>query len=557
MPTLRHDNIARRAARLFRHILPCLQTHTKPRHAPYGNLTAALLLVAFLELVVDRLLGRLFLAPGCQAGWSCLWLRAGPLLLNLTGLLALMVGAGGIAGHLRRGELFPRGVRFTVAALSLVFLLLLAVSLLLGQMPGRFQVHLETSFSFVVGLLALSVVGSMATSARARVGFLLFALPGLLHVAALVFGRRGWIGYGLVKPEQLTLAGELTLLLAAAGAPLLLLPREVPRQRLAAGLALAAGVGAFFFVAFVGRTDLVQTLVFYSVRLELPRALTVLGLWYVVALFGFLTTAGVLLLTPGASRLAGMGMCLLGVGGYETSSPVGLSISLCGLLALATGALRAGRESGAGGRPGLSPPAWRELLGTVAAGVADSPTTETEPISIAVTAGPVAAASDSDAAASDTSNIRAPRRGRSVEIEIGRGEGVPRRLTITTGTPPATEPEAVIEGHETWIARRPEDRPNLPRQRTGDLPFDRALGVHGRVSLDDRVLRRRLLGLADGTITLWPGRAARFTATAPPGHSLRRFSATGSAAVARATVEVVDVLLDLLATSAPPPPAAG
>lgn len=540
--------------------------HTKPRHTPYGNLTAALLLVAFLELVIGRLVGRLFLAPGCQSGWSCLWPRAGSLLLNLTGLLALMVGAGGIAGHLRRGELFPRGVRFTVAALSLVFLLLLALSLVFGDMPARYRVHLETSFAFVVALLALSVAGSVAASPRARIGFLLFALPGLLHVGALIFGRRGWIGYGLVRPERLTLAGELTLLLAAASAPLLLLPRRLPRQRLAAGLALAAGVGAFFFVAFVGRTDLVQTLALYSVHLELPRALTVLGVWYVLALFGFLTTVGALLLSPGAWRLAGIGMCLLGVAGYQASSPVALSLSFCGLLALATGALRGGRESGDGERDGgrLSPSAWRDVLGHVAGALADARMAETadrpaatEPTSITVTADPDAAGSPARAG-TDSSVVRATRRGRPIELEIGRSDGRIHRLSITVGSPADEAPDTLIESHETWIARRPEDRSSLPRQRTGDPAFDRKLGLYGRAPLDDRSLRRRALALIDGTATLWTGRAARFVATAAAEPGLRRFAGAGPAVVARSTVELVDLLLDLLDAGPPSgsPPAA-
>ena len=91
-----------------------------PNRSPHGNLTATLVVVAFLELVIDRLLGRLFLSPGCLEGVGCLLLRTGPFLLHLTGVLTLVVAGGGIVGNLRRGELFPRGMRLTIAVLSAI-----------------------------------------------------------------------------------------------------------------------------------------------------------------------------------------------------------------------------------------------------------------------------------------------------------------------------------------------------------------------------------------------------------------------------------------------------
>ena len=125
---------------------------------PFGNLTAALAVVAFLELIINRLLGHLFTMPACRSTLGCLGLSFGPFLLYLTGALALVVLTGGVAGHLLRGELFPRGMRFTIAALSLIFVLLLALSLLSGQAPGRYETHLETSFGFVLAMVTLSPI---------------------------------------------------------------------------------------------------------------------------------------------------------------------------------------------------------------------------------------------------------------------------------------------------------------------------------------------------------------------------------------------------------------
>ncbi|MEO5767499.1 MAG: hypothetical protein ABIS92_04035, partial [Polyangia bacterium] len=342
-----------------------------PNRSPYGNLTAVLVVVAFLELAINRLLGRLFVSPGCHTGLGCLLLATGPFLLHLTGALTLVVCTGGIVGHLRRGELFPRGMRLTVAVLSLIFLGLLALSLAFGRIPDRYHTHLETSFGFAVGLLVLSFVGADAVPVQRRVGFLLFALPPLFHVASSVAGRAGWLSQGVVTPERLTAAGEMILLLAAMTAPLLLVPRRLPRTRWGAAVALAAGVSGFFFVAFVGRTDLVQTVALYGVQLELPRPLTWLGALYVLSLFGYVTSVAMLVLSRGAARLVGLGMALVGLAGYQTSSPIALGLSLCGLVALATGTVRGGRSAAKADLP-LSIAAWQALLEGIAAALGDA-----------------------------------------------------------------------------------------------------------------------------------------------------------------------------------------
>src|SRR3569623_834185 len=189
---------------------------------PHGNLTAALVVVAALELVVNRLLGHLFATPTCHSIGSCMALRAGPFLLYLTGVLALIVVGGGIAGHLLR---------------------------------------------------------------------------------------------------------------AAIASPALLLPVPPVWGRLAPALALAAGTGTFFFVASVGRPDLIQAIGLYSVHLELPRASSLLGVGYTLALFAYTVTLVSLLLPPGPSRLSGLGRALLGLGGYQTASPVELSLTLGGIVA--------------------------------------------------------------------------------------------------------------------------------------------------------------------------------------------------------------------------------
>ena len=534
-----------------------LRARRMRNRSPYGNLTAALVVVAFLELVVNRLLGRLFISPGCRGGLGCLLLQCGPFLLHLSGVLSLVVAAGAVAGHLKRGELFPRGMRLTVAGLSLVFLLLLALSLAFGRMPERYHIHLETSFGFILALLVLSFVGSRAGSAATRVGFILFAVPSILHVAALVASRAGWLRHSAVNPARLTFAGEVMLLLAAAASPLLFLRRRVPRGRIFAGAGLAAGMSAFFLVAFFARTDLVQTVALYGLHLELPRPLSLVGLLYALGLFGFLTTAGVLLLSGGASRLTGLGLCLIALAGYQTASPVALAISLCGQLALATGALRSAGDTAQGAR--LSLAAWRSLLSEIASGTAEpspSPSTPgpstpaaSEPVVIEVMPGGDGG-NDGD---SDIGSVRAPRRGKPVAFKLRRVQGAIRELDVTVGTPGDGPPDATIESHEAWLGRRPEDRAPGARAKTGDPTFDRKLSVHGRAPLHDRALRRRVLRLTDGTVTLWIGRGARFVAPGSPTETLHRFALPATPSSARSLVELADTLIELVDAVDPSP----
>ena len=229
-----------RNPRVFGHILPAHPMATRP---PHGNLTAALVAVASAELVVNRLLGHLFTTPSCHSVLGCVALRMGPFLLYLTGVLAVIVIGGGVAGHLVRGELFPRGMRITIGALSTVFLALLAASLVAGQAPARYETHILTSFGFVAAMVALAFLVSPSAGARGRIGLVLFALPPLLHVTSFIASRALWWHAGWPSADALAVAGEVALLFAALGAPFFLLPTPVSWSRLAPALAMAAGVG--------------------------------------------------------------------------------------------------------------------------------------------------------------------------------------------------------------------------------------------------------------------------------------------------------------------------
>ena len=306
-------------------------------------------------------------------------------------------------------------------------------------------------------------------------------------------------------------------------------------------MALAAGVSAFFFMAFVGRTDLVQTVALYGVQLELPRALSGAGALYVVALFGYVAAIAVLLLTPGAPRLAGLGVCLVGLAGYQTSSPVALGLSLCGLVALATGATRIGAAASKREVP-LSAAQWQALLEDIAGALAGAQRAGEAPPAVEVSAAAEPAAATGER---DVGVVKLSRRGRPVEVRLRRARSTVRELEVTVGAPEVGRPIATIESHEAWLARRPEDRLPLPRMKTGDPVFDWKVGVHGQAPVREADIRRRILRLAEGTITLWNG-AARFLAPGNPAAALHRFTLAATVTTVRAVVEVVDTLIELV-----------
>ena len=71
------------------------------------------------------------------------------------------------------------------------------------------------------------------------------------------------------------------------------------------------------------------------------RCGSVAGVAYVIALFGWSYATVELLADKAGMRLCGYGLVLLALGGYDAGSPVELTLSLLGLVAVSVGELRA------------------------------------------------------------------------------------------------------------------------------------------------------------------------------------------------------------------------
>jgi hypothetical protein len=111
-------------------------------------------------------------------------------------------------------------------------------------------------------------------------------------------------------------------------------------------LLVATLLTAGFVIVLGVRFDLMQASVLYGLRIELPRLGSLAGIAHVVAFFGWTYATVELLRDKAGMRLAGYGLVLLALGGYEAGSPVELALSLLGLMALGVGELRAAPYAG-------------------------------------------------------------------------------------------------------------------------------------------------------------------------------------------------------------------
>jgi hypothetical protein len=473
-----------------------------PRARP-GNLTAALAAFAVLELLLNRLANRLFLPQSTISGAGAgsrgahLVAASGPLLFHLTGVLALVVLMAGLLGLLRRGELFPRGMRFSVVVIGLAFWLLCAYAVVFGMVPPRFFPHVEVFFGLLSLLVALASLGA-DTLPRVKVGILLFATPGVMQAAAIVGDRMGALAGGVTG--ALSRTGELALLAACLAAPLLLPPRPARERAWRRPLATAAVFTALLATGIIIRFDLLQATLLYGLRLELPPLGSALGLAYLAAFFCWLYTTTQLLLDKGGMRLAGYGLILLAVAGYPAAPPLELALALLGVLALSVGELRAA-PYGRPGRNRVGNAEWRVYIGRLATAAGDGTSPDdSRSDAIVVEEGEL-----------EISRIRAHRRGLPVAMRLLRRRGALVEIEATIGETTQAGPDASIERHRSWLARSPTERLRLPRIKTGDTAFDQRLSVHGQAPLGDPELRQKLLlATSDGVVFLWKGTAARY-----------------------------------------------
>jgi hypothetical protein len=525
------------------------------RRARSGNLTALLVVVAVLEFVVNRLAGRLFfprpaLTSGAYGSWATYAVNAvGRWLFQLTALLGLVVIVTAFAGLFRRGELYPRAIKLSTVVIALCFSVLCAWAVFSGGIQPRWFAFAQIGFAFLLLLTAVAFSQTQA-AVRVKIGVAVLALPGALHALGFVASNLGDSHGALAGLRRflwhaapaLLIMGALALLTAATLAPLLLPPRPFRERRWRVPLAVATGLTTLFVVALFWRFDLIQASALYGLRLELPQLASAPGVAYVLAFFGWTFATIELIADKGGIRLVGYGLVLLALGGYEPASPVELSLSMLGLLAVAVGELRALPYADRT-VPRVGAAEWRQFVKNLADGVGDGTGPQgTRPEAVVVPEGEL-----------EFTRIQAHRRGQPVTIKLMRKRGTPIELDASYGNAGHAAADASIERHRRWLARSHEHKLKLPRVKTGDPSFDQKFSVHGSAPLADAELRRRLeRQQGDGVLTIWRGSAARYQLSHPGSDAPAAFTGQveGTAPV-QTIVEIVDMLADIVDASLP------
>ena len=311
------------------------------------NLTAALCVVALADLVLHRLVERLFLSQH-PTGLGRLAAESGRFAFHLGGVLGLAVVAATLYDGLRRTDLFPRSMRFVVGSVGLFFVVTSAAVVLTLDITERymdFMIQLiKTSHAFLAVFIALALWHTPG-SVRARAGVTLFALPSMLHAVALFCNRVGW---GRLFPSELARTAEICALAAGALSPLLLTPDVRSGKRGLAGAVVGVATLGGLLAALLNRFGLMQMLALYGFRLDLPQLATPGAITYVamvIASFVGLAVSIVWTLSERAgARLVGYGLVLLICAGYQTVAPNQILFATCGLLALAQGTLHPAKD---------------------------------------------------------------------------------------------------------------------------------------------------------------------------------------------------------------------
>ena len=150
-----------------------------------------------------------------------------PFLFHLTAVLALVLLALSLGRLLRRRELFPQptAARVAVSTIGFAFCAVATLVVLIGQVPRGLVLPLEGGFGFLSLLVAGAFVRARM-AARAKVAVVLFALPGIFHVASQHGARATGDGHTGVRGSGIYSPGEASLILAAATAPFTLAPRR-------------------------------------------------------------------------------------------------------------------------------------------------------------------------------------------------------------------------------------------------------------------------------------------------------------------------------------------
>jgi len=309
---------------------------------PSPNLTAILAFAALADLLLFRLASHVFLPSQSARAATRLLSDLGLFMSNLAGVLGVLLIAVVLVRALRGDSIFPRSMRITVSTIGLFFVVLAATGVLLLRIPDRFIAYLRISHAFLAGFVAAGL-WHRRCPVRMKLVVILFAAPIVLQTATMFCDRMGWAALLADQGARLTQASAFLGLLLS---PVLIYPRPLRRLQIAAMLGVWLIAFALLSVVMSRYFGLAQVVALYGLRFDLPAAAGPLGnahLAMVVAAYASAAAATAACLTgDSTSRLLGYGLLLLATAGHQIVATNQTLFSLCGLCALALGAVRLG-----------------------------------------------------------------------------------------------------------------------------------------------------------------------------------------------------------------------
>ncbi|HEY7955337.1 MAG TPA: hypothetical protein VII38_08590 [Polyangia bacterium] len=449
-------------------------------------LVAILAVVAFCELVLNRVIARLihleFLQP--RSTLTHALDGAGLFFFELVGVLAVLL----LAVALARIALFARelrpGARISLPLVGGVFLVLASLGIVV-RLPPSLMFHLHLSF-FFFGLLLLLATLAAPTTWSVRLGMLFLVVAVGIRLVPLIANRFGFAPDLTPARFEWLSDGQLVAIALAA---LCFVPRH-GNTRLAPILTWSAVcIGAFLIRRDF---DTAQRVAAYGFGIDLP--LNPIGQLLCLSALAATVYASVRLLSqPGIRRLRGYGLVLLALGGAGFEQPGLLAVTALGLLCIGTSAARVD------GTP-LSREAFDRLMRAGAAALGTPQVTLT------------------GAPGYEIARLHAPpEAGTAVEVVVARRAGVISDVEITVGEAPPREPPFSIARSGTQHLG-----PHAAGARVGteDVAFDRAFEVYdkrgGGAALLDEPTRARMTEHLAGWLGLWPQRGLRYRATTLP-----------------------------------------
>ncbi len=447
-------------------------------------LISILAAVAFVELLLNRLFVRLLhLEPMALSSRALRVLDSASLFIfELVSVLSVLILLAALVRISAYGRHYRAGARLAFPLIGGVTVALTVLGIVV-RLPPPLVFHLHLSFLFLALLVVLTIASSPADW-RQKLGALFVLAAFALRLAPAMAQRYSTLPHS-TDPATLELLNAC-FFAAVAAASLCMLPRG--GSRLASLVTSLAVCGAALLMR--RDWDYADRVATYGFDIELP--VTLWGQALVLLALGFaLNTMVRLLSTPGAMRLRGWGLVLMGLGGLQLSLPYQVALAALGLLCLAEAAVRPDARA-------LSREAFELVVRNAAAAVGAPRVVLTGSEGSEVVRLHAAARED---------------RPFALAVALRRRAGGIDDLEVIVGEVPPREPPFTVERRG---AGRLGPRGEGDVVEVGDPAFDAAFVLRDRRDIGARLLddatRARLQELAHGWLGVWPHAGVRYHA---------------------------------------------